>query len=314
MCPAQFGMRHTHTNSLPHRGYGRITRLKLKEKYSEFYLPLVSWLPWCCCMFWQWTLTAISGPDIMDHDEASPTPEGVRLDFRTTSDTWYFSHTNRKKHAVFVLNRRPSTCSTPSLQTHTRHILRSTSHTMRIWTWDHLHGLQLLPDSPYPLHLLFSLHNPSVFPHSVHIGSTAATLSFFLFPFPSALLSPVLKRAFFSMMILKFWSLAILSSTYCWSPQLKPLFPTGAKKMHLPWTFPPHHWGMAQKFFSSLSIITHLLKWILSGSVYILWDNCNLSPLQPIQLWPTTTPIKSSYSFIFWKLNGSISFCKSAKV
>lgn len=234
MCPAQFGTRHPRINSLPHGGYGRVARLKLKEKYSGFYLPLVSWLP--CCMFWQWILTAISGPDIMNHGEVSR--EGVRLDFRTTSDTWYFSHTNREVHAVFVLNRRPSTCRTPFLQTHTRHVLRSTSHTMRIWTWDHLHGLQLLPDSPHPLHLLFILHNPFVFPHSVHIGSTAATLSFFLFPFPSALLSPVLKQVFFSMMILKFWSPAILSSTYCWSLQLKLLFPTGAKKMYLPWTFP----------------------------------------------------------------------------
>ncbi len=53
------------------------------------------------------------------------------------------------------------------------------THSDGMKTWDHLHTLQLLLDSPDLLHLLFIFPNPFVFPCSVHIRSTAATLSFF---------------------------------------------------------------------------------------------------------------------------------------
>lgn len=102
--------------------------------------------------------------------------------------TRYFSHTNSKVHAVCVLNRRPLAYSTPCLA-HTQMLYPalklkcSTSQTMTIWTWDHLHMLQLLLHSPFPLHLPCIFLSPFVFPYSVHICSMQPHFNSFHFSF-----------------------------------------------------------------------------------------------------------------------------------
>lgn len=43
----------------------------------------------------------------------------------------------------------------------------------------------------------------------------------------------------------------------------------------------PSNWGMTQ---NSVHVTIHLLKWIPPGTVCKFWDNCNPSPLLPIEL------------------------------
>lgn len=115
--------------------------------------------------------------------------------------------------------------------------------------------------------------------------------TFFLpFPFSICISEPCNETSLFSLWL--FWKvMAILYSSYDWLLQLRLLFPTGANNMHLLWTFPQpprHDPKILYKSVHNYSPVK-----VLPGIVCILWDNCNVSPLQPIQLWPTAIAIKS---------------------
>lgn len=141
----------------------------------------------------------------MKQSQVSPSPERNEIGFLDNlRHMWYFSHTNGKVNVVFALNRRPLTkyvCVRPSLAHTHMPYPAAPPHTVTIWKLEIICiRSQLLLDSSYPLHLLFIFPNPFVFPCSVHICSTAATLSFFLpLPWaPPSFVSSVIKPTLFS--------------------------------------------------------------------------------------------------------------------
>lgn len=100
MCMAQFGMRHTQINILPQGRTGETSCRVSKENILGFIcVAVVSWLPWCCCIFWRWTLIPVSIPDLKYHGEDSQSVEGLSSGF------WVLYY--KTGHALFVLNRWP---------------------------------------------------------------------------------------------------------------------------------------------------------------------------------------------------------------
>lgn len=182
MCLAQFGMRHIQINILPRRATVESPRWVSKKNILSFICiarsPLMAALMLLYVLaldsythLWPWYNAPKSVFSISGRNEM-----GFLDNFR---HIWYFSHTNSKVHAVFVLNRCPLTwsmCVYTLFGTHT-HAVSCTETEMQ----HHQHTFQLLLDSPYRLHLLFIFLNPSVFPCSVHTQSSSHTFFFSLF-------------------------------------------------------------------------------------------------------------------------------------
>lgn len=143
----------------------------------------------------------------------------------------------------------------PALKPHT--------HTVTIWTRGHQHTLQLFLNTPKPLHLLFIFPNHFVFPCSIHLHSTAATL--FLY-FPSSICAHIISEA---------CNEPDVYFSYYWLLQLRLLFPTGAGKMFL--LSPPLLRHDSKTLHNSVLVITHPSK-VPPGTECKLWDNCNPFP------------------------------------
>lgn len=202
-----FGMRHAQINILPGGAMVESPHWVSKKNILSFICK--THYPLMAALILLYTLA----PDPYTH--LWPWYNETKSGFSISGKEWDWIFGQLKTHVILLSHKRQSECGVCSEQAPFNKACVCTAslvhthmpypaappHTVTIWKLEIICiRSQLLLDSSYPLHLLFIFPNPFVFPCSVHICSTAATLSFFLpLPWaPPSFVSCVIKPTLFS--------------------------------------------------------------------------------------------------------------------